>query len=252
MSSAENKFISNEEAVPVIDCDIFSSHEDSRFALGVLRPNDVMSYKPESLAQAYLRLRANVYVDQTGMLTNPEVKRLDGTELDKDDERSTHFIVVENRLGKAAVFACGRMIEKTDMDDPLPIETFFPDAFTFPASLKTTEVSRFISRHDEPRHSMIAKKELMTAGLAHSLTNNLGPVLAVVEPKFERDLRLMRVPVKNIAQPRMVMEYNDENLGIEIDMIKLQQRLGEEAVKKMTVPVGSYVYWGQIQQEVLA
>ncbi|MGE5327753.1 MAG: hypothetical protein ACM3KH_00285, partial [Thiobacillus sp.] len=87
MSSASNKFISNEQAVPIIDSEVFKGHENNRFALGVFGPDDVISYTPGSLAEAYLKLRANVYVDQTGMLSE-QTKRVDGTELDGDDERS--------------------------------------------------------------------------------------------------------------------------------------------------------------------
>jgi len=248
MSSAANKFISNEEAVPVFDSDIFTGHEDSRFALAVLGPDEVVSYKPGSLAEAYLKLRANVYVDQTGMLEG-EVKRNDGTELDADDERSTHFVVCENRIGKAAVVACMRLIEKTDSRDILPIEDFFPDAFEVPAPTKSIEVSRFIVREDEAKLARLAKIELITAGLAHAVIHQLGPIYGVAEPMFERDLRLMRMPIRRIADPKLVPEYNDDNLGFEIDKAGLVQRIGEFAVKRMTIPEGSVGYWGEMVDE---
>jgi N-acyl-L-homoserine lactone synthetase len=248
MSSASNKFISNEEAVPVIDGELFKGHEDSRFALAVLGPDDVLSYKPGSLAEAYLKLRANVYVDQTGMLEHG-VKRQDGTELDADDERSTHFVVCENRMGSAAVVACMRLIEKTDSRDILPIEDFFPDAFEVPAPTKSIEVSRFIVREDEAKLARRAKIELITAGLAHAVGHQLGPIYGVAEPMFERDLRLMRMPIKRIAEPKLVPEYNDNNLGFEIDKVSLVQRIGEVAVRKMTVPEGSIAYWGEMVED---
>lgn len=249
MTSANNKFISNEQVVPVIDSDIFKGHEDSQFALAVLGPDDVLSYEPGSLAEAYLKLRANVYVDQTGMLEGG-VKRSDGTEIDADDERSTHFVVCENQMGRTAVFACMRLIEKDDARDILPIEDFFPDSFTIPAPTKSIEVSRFIVRGSEAKSARRAKLELITAGLAHAVTNQLGPIYGVAEPMFERDLRLMRLPIKRIAEPKLVPEYNDSNLGFEIDRSGLISRIGESAVKKMTVPEGTFAYWGEMPDQV--
>lgn len=245
MSSANNKFITNTEAVPVIRNNLFLGHEDKQFALGVFSPDDIISYKPDSIAQAYLQLRANVYVDQTGMLEN-DVKRLDGTELDSDDERSTHFVVCENLIGRTAIFACMRLIEKTDNRDILPIEEYFSETFTTPASIKSIEVSRFIVRHNESRHSRVAKMELITSGLAHAVSNRLGPIYGVAEPGFERDLRLMRMPIQRIAEPKLVPEYNDNNLGFQIERCDLEQRIGVDALSNMTIPVGSFGYWGDV------
>lgn len=251
MSSVSNKYITHKEAVPILESDIFSEHPDKKFAIGVFSAEDVLNYKPDSVEQAYLRLRANVYVDQTRMLGS-EVKRTDGTELDDDDERSTHFVVLENlMMGRAAVFACMRVIEKTsDKNHALPIEEFFPEIFPVPAPQDSIEVSRFIIRNDNVRNSMMAKKELISTGLAYSFDNNLGPVYATLEPSFEKDLKLMRLPTKRIAEPKMVAEYNDHNLGIEIDKEGFKHRMGEVAVKNMTVPVGSFNYWGEFNEGV--
>lgn len=244
MPSVSNKFISNQQAVPVIDSDIFCGHEDKRFALGVYSSEDILSYQPKSINRAYLRLRANVYIDQTGMLEK-DLKLIDGTELDKDDERSTHFVVIENKIGKVATFACMRLIEKTSQNNALlPIEEFFPEAFDEPAPINSIEVSRFIVRHDIAKYARIAKKELMTASLAYALNNKLGPVFGVVEPEFERDLKLMKLPLRRIAEPKLVEEYNDHNLGFEIDKYEFSRRLGDAAVNSMNVPVGNFAYWG--------
>jgi N-acyl-L-homoserine lactone synthetase len=246
MSSAGNKYITNKEAIPLVSGNVFSNHKNNRFALGVFSSNDVLSYEPNTIAQAYLQLRANVYIDQTKMLDS-NVRRSDGTELDEDDERSTHFVVLENLMGKMAVFACMRFIEKTvDRDSILPIEEFFPDAFVTHAPNKSVEVSRFIARHDEVKYCLIAKRELMTAALAYALNNNLGPVFGVVEPEFERDLKMMKVPIRRIAEPKLVPEYNDENLGIEVDKYEFKNRVGKAAIDRMTIPVGSFGYWGHI------
>lgn len=127
MSSAGNRYLTNKEAVPLVSGDVFSNHEDKRFALGVFSHDDILSYESNPLVKGYLQLRANVYIDQTKMLENKK-KRPDGTELDEDDERSMHFVVFENRIDRVAVFACMRLIEKiADRDSKLPsimVETF--------------------------------------------------------------------------------------------------------------------------------
>lgn len=246
MSSASNKFVPNKEVVPIINSTIFEGDNiNSRFAIGLISSDDVLKSKPGSISEAYLKLRANVYIDQTGMLDISD-KRESGIEFDDDDERSSHFVVLENKLGSMAVFACMRLIEKIN-DKPLPIEEFFPESFELPAIEKSIEVSRFIVRHDDRRQSRLAKCGLMTAGLAYTYKENLGPILGVVEPSFEKDLRIMKLPVKRIAEPKMIEEYNDKNLGIEIDKSNFRELLGSSNVDNMTIPVGGYTFWGEIE-----
>jgi len=249
MSSASNKYITNEEAVPIIRSDIFSGHEDSRFAIGVLDKGEILSYAPGTIAQAYLKLRANVYVDQTGMLDH-SVKRPDGTELDEDDERSIHFVSLENRMGGVAVFSCMRFILKDTIDGkPLPIEQFFSEVFIEPAPVNSIEVSRFIVRHDNIKQSMLAKKKMITTGLAYVADNNLGPIFGVVEPGFERDINFMKLPNHRIASPKLVHEYNDYNLGIEIDRVGAINRMGEVTIRDMALNSGMFKYWGRVSSE---
>lgn len=250
MSSAGKRNITSEQAVPLIESDIFSGHEDKKFALGVFSSDDVLSYESNTLTKGYLQLRANVYVDQTDMLED-SVKRPDGTELDRDDERSTHLVVFENRIevGRVAVFACMRLIEKTaGRDSRLPIEEFFPEAFTEDSPLNSVEVSRFIIMHNKPRNGLIAKDRLIKVGMAHLFENNLGPTFAVVEPEFERNLNMARVPIERIGEPKIVPEYNDINLAVEIDKFEYERRVGKEVLRNMVIPVGSFDYWGHSKQ----
>lgn len=245
-----SKYIPNKEAVPLIDSDIFIGHEDKRFALGVFDGDNISSYKTDSIEQAYLKLRSNVYIDQTRFLDNTS-RQLDGTEVNEDDERSTHFVVVENLMGKIAVFACMRLIQKMDDSEKskLPVEKLFPEAFTTQsAPINSVEVSRFIARHDEPRHCMVAKRELITAGLAHTVAHDLGPIFGIIELGFERDLSMMKIPLERIADPKMIEEYNSKNIGIEVNKLGLKERLGEEAISRMNIPVGSFGYWGHMSK----
>lgn len=251
MSSASNKFISNREVAPVIDCGVFENESNSRFAIGVYSPEDVLNYDSNPILKAYLQLRANVYIDQTKMLED-SYKRIDGTEIDENDERSAHFVVLENMMGKAAIFACMRLIEKTRENDAiLPIEEFFPEIplFSNPAPVSSVEVSRFIVRHENPSSNMQAKKQLINTGMAHLSTKDLGPVYAVVEPEFERSIKMARVSTNRIAEPKIVPEYNDVNLGIEIDRLAFESRVGKEALMALHLNAGEYRYWGSINQE---
>ncbi len=236
MSSIANKYITNKQAVPVIKNDLFKKHPKKRFALGVFNADSVLGYKTNDLMRAYLQLRANVYIDQTKMIKS-HLKRVDGTELDQDDKRSTHFVMFENRGdGKIAVFASMRFIIKTTADSTLlPIEDFFGSEIKKVSPIKSLEVSRFIVRHDEPKYQKFAKFRIMITGLAYTVINNLGPVFAVVEPDFEDNLAKSGVPVRRIASPKWVDEYNDYNLGLELDKSEFKRRIGSLILKKVGI-----------------
>jgi len=249
MSAVNNKNISCLEAAPVISGDLFYGHENQRFAMGVYSPEDILNYKPNSMSEAYLKLRANVYIDRTGILKD-SYRRDDGTEIDKNDERSTHLIVFENRLlGMSAIFACMRLIEKSSEDQPLPIEELFSKDFLVPAPDKSVEVSRLIVCHENARCAYDTNRRLMISGLSHVLKNNLGPVFGIVEPDLAKGLSLMGVPISEVAKPRAVGGYPGENLGIEIDALGYKKRLGEKAVNYMTTEVGNIKYWGTIPKD---
>jgi N-acyl-L-homoserine lactone synthetase len=246
MSSAGNKFISNKEAVPLIESTVFDRNQQSRFAIGMFSAEEVMNNRKSPTIQAYLKLRANTYIDQTRMLPE-EARQSDGTEIDKDDERSTHIIIIENKIGKSAVFACMRLIEKTDeYSNNLPVEDYFDETFiNDPAPISSIEASRFIVRHDEQAVRDEAKLRLMTMGLTYSMNQGLGTVYAVVEPEFERGLKAMRLPLKRLANPKQVPEYNDENVAVEIDLIGYGSRLRRHGIKPLALPVGNFDYWGE-------
>jgi len=87
--------VTNEMVMPRIETDIFVGHEAARFAVGILAvENEVVANRHEEYL-GYLRLRANVYADQTNIIPKEQVLA-DGTERDKDDIRSVHFAVIEN------------------------------------------------------------------------------------------------------------------------------------------------------------
>ena len=252
MSSANNKFISNQQAIPIIPCDIFNNQINKRFALVMLGPEEVANYQTNDIAAAYLRLRANVYIDQTRMIECSH-RRNDGTELDEDDLRSMHFIVLENRVGKVGVFACMRLIQKTEeMNSPLPIEEFFDDSDEFknPAIVGSIEVSRFIVRHEKPIYGMIAKKQLITTGMAYLSAKMLGPIYAVVESEFERAITMAKLETKRIAKAKIVPEYNDLNLAITISRDAYEKRIGKGNLLKQYLAPGTCKHWGEMVTEL--
>jgi len=248
MSSAGNKFITNAEAVPVIESDAFVNNQQNRFAIGVFSAEDIMSNRKDPIVEAYLKLRANVYIDQTGMLP-ASARRSDGLEIDSDDERSTHFVVMENRIGKSAIFACMRLIEKTDeYSSNLPVEDYFREEFVDnPVSIDSIETSRFIVRHDDAAARQEAKVRLVTTGLIYAMNHNLDPIYAVVEPEFERDLRAMRLPVERLAEPKLVSEYNDDNVAIVIGNRLRALQLRKKSAEPVVLPLGRLDFWGDTE-----
>jgi len=245
MSSANNKFISNEAVVPIVKSELFVGHEDVRYAIGVFSTKSVLEYKPGSLEQGILILRGNTYVDQTNML-DAKVKDIDGTEMDVDDDRSIHFAVFENHNVDeldVKIPAYMRSIEITD-DRVLPIQKFFPEV---KVPLDSAEGSRFIVKHDDPRQA----KELMIAMLAIGLNDawnrNVKNYYGVVEPIFERYLNIItRKNANRVADPKMIPEYNDVNVGIIIDYDKLRENsFGENITKNMKESGNGFKYWGK-------
>jgi len=239
--------------VPQISGDSFSDNPESRFTINMLDGSEVVTDTPSPLVQAYLKLRADVYIDQIQVLEEDR-RRQDGTEIDKDDERSTHFVLLENKMGEVAVFGCMRLIEKSRQHNaPLPIEEFYPESFPKPARNGAIEVSRFIVRHPERRQRSLAKLNLIRAGLIHSLTNNLGPIFATIEPEFERDLRVSGVPTERVTESKHIEEYNTTNFGISIDKIALKRVMDAQKLTTDALNTTDELFWGTVEapQEVV-
>jgi N-acyl-L-homoserine lactone synthetase len=245
---AENtRRIPNLEATPIVETDVFHSELTKQFAIvafgrGIRENDDVFD--------GYLKLRGNVYVHQTGFL-GPEALRADGREMDEDDERASHFAILENRLGHAAVVGSIRLIEKSQENPaPLPIESIFPEAFEDQRpGLKSIEVSRFISCLDHKPDQMRAILELFQSGVARIKQEDLGPTFGIVEKKLERSLGFMGAPPRRIADVQYVEEYNTYNVGVEINTDKMVETFGPETIENLDVSTGSVRYWGEMAEE---
>ncbi len=248
-----NGSISTTEVIPAVETSVFAGYEASRLAVGILAVgNDVMPGRDEEF-KAYLRLRANVYAEQTGML-GPEHVREDGTETDGDDSRSVHFGVIENGVrGQRLIGSMRLIIKSTKEDRPLPIEDYFPDTFSEGAApIGSTEVSRFICRHESSAVQALAKWQLYSKTLAYGITHQLGPVYAVVEPGLERRLTADGVPNVRLAEPKLVPEYNADNLAIVIDTHGLGQVLEARTpglVAAMSLAETDFTYLGTRRSE---
>ena len=248
MSEIFSKPLTNEEAVPVIDGDFFSDSPESRFALAVFDGRDVVANDPSRLIRAYLRLRANVYIGQIRVL-DVDQRRSNGTEVDEDDERSTHFALLENRVGRVAVFGSMRFIEKSSQNDSkLPIETFFPETFEKPVENGSLEVSRFIVRHPDARQRGRAKLNLIRTGSAYLLRNNFEPIYATIETEFERDLRSVGVPTEKMTEAKYIEDYKSVNHGIQFDPVGLRKLVGDKGMTDLAMEKGDIgVFFGKAE-----
>lgn len=249
MSSAHNKFISDEQAIPIVETGIFNGDPDAKLAVVRLEPEDVLTGN-DPIAHGYSQFRANVYIDQTGML-DPKHRRPDGGESDSDDIRSYHLAGVENLgNGLAAIIASMRLIRKTEeYPAVLPIEEFFEGELDdIAAGSGSFEVSRWIARarDSDRRTQLLTRLAVTNTGLAHAVRHNWGPCLAVVEPAVARTInRSTGAAARQIAPPRLVEKYNDTNMGIEVDLGMFARHVGQEALNSLYITESGVpnVFW---------
>lgn len=243
-----DRLVTDEQVIPQVESRLFQDKPDARFAVGVIAIGDTVLPGLESEALGYYQLRAGVYAYQTNMIDHGLVDN-DGTEHDQDDERSIHFAIVEN-LGQAQrIVAAMRLIKKQGNLQPLPIEDYFPDVFEeSPAPESSIEVSRYICRHPNKQIQRMIKWPLYASALADIIANDHAPTYAVIEPFLARDFRMHKVPFSEIAPPKFVPEYNDDNLGIAIDTNRLARfvnRLQPGIMPKMIEAAGDFIHFGE-------
>ncbi len=230
-----NQFISNEQAVPVVQSGLFQNTKNKRFATILFGEGCPPSGSDPLLFEGYLKLRKNVYVDQTGMLNQSEVLP-SGFEIDSDDKRSIHIAVFEN-LGddSVGVLGCLRLIIKRDTE-VLPIEIFYPEVFVEAAPKNSTELSRFISRAEKGKgDNFKIIMSLFNAALSYANENDICKAYGVIEPELEESLKRFGFSFTRIAEPKMVEDYNDYNVGIEIDLSIIRKEFD-----KMNIIIESY------------
>jgi len=230
-----------------IETDLFDLQPNKRFGVGIFDSSSIVNYKPGSIEEAYLKFRANVYIDEAGILDNNE-KRSDGTELDSDDERSAHIIAFENKIGALAIIGCMRLLEKNENHyNPLPIEIFFPEIFSDPLPIGSKESSRFIVSYKNIAMKSLIKRRILISSVAYTSLDTNNPVYAVVEDNLKRDLAIFGVPLEEIGPKKMIEKYHSINYPIKINQHEFANRLGKEAISQIDTDFGSISYFGNIK-----
>jgi N-acyl-L-homoserine lactone synthetase len=246
-----DKAIPNAEVIPVYESDIFADNPEARFAVGIIAVGSAVKPGLENEFDAYRRLRANVYVDQTHMVGRDHVEADGREKLDADDPRAVHFGVFEQTSGGTRAVGSLRLIVKDEQDDrPLPIEDFFTEAFEGgPAPLGSVEASRYIARHEKGSTQRMLSGMILAAGVSYIRNHGLGPTYGTVEPKVERAFVHRGVPHTRIAEPVYVEEYNADNLGLEIAVNSFADRIEEQEpglLSALAEHEGNFMYFGQV------
>jgi len=239
--------------IPSVETNFFEGHEEARFAVGLLAVGNTIIAGRDQEYLGYLRLRANVYADQTNFISKEHVLE-DGTERDSNDERSVHLGVIENIAGNHRVVAAMRLIIKSREDGrPLPIESFFPEVFEgTPAPENSVEISRYICRHEDARIQGDLKWPLYKQALSYGIARNLGPTYAVVETPLENQLKASGIPLKRIAEPKFLPEYNTHNLALEVYSDKLARMMklsGTNSLESALADPAKLTYFGTNDEE---
>ena len=234
----------NTDAVPIIETSLFSPNDEKDFVtidLGYGVGSD--ERVDQNIFDGYLQLRKNVYADQKGFIDPLELEN--GKEIDENDERSRHMVVLHRReMGTAAVVACLRLIDKR-AGEPLPIEQFFPEFSEHPASNNAIEVSRFISRSangDGEQRQIVGN--LFGTGLSYVINEGFDEVYGVIESPLQNVLQnKFAAPNKTITKPRWIESYNTENIGIKIDAEAMKHSMGRSMLRALSLQPGDVRFW---------
>jgi N-acyl-L-homoserine lactone synthetase len=194
---------------PEINAELFVNNPNASFWVGLISPQD---YKTGELYDSVGRFRANVYVREQEFLPANAVDAC-GREYDSDDDRSTQFVVAEriqesdNSVASARIVGYGRLIVKECQKDLLPIEKQFVELFeNNPASPGSTEVSRFISRHEDNLMQHFIGLSVIRAMTHFSLTKNIDTAYFEIESHLLKMLRYIGLPLEQLSEPKEVLE----------------------------------------------
>jgi len=214
-----DKLLTNSTAclTPEVSSEVFDDSYGGRFWIGQVAVQDVVKC-PEYYNGA-LKLRANVYIDDMHFLT-PEHRDENGHETDSDDRSSIHFAIAEKMpYGESArIVGTSRLIRKEDMDEKLPVERIFPEAFVNdPAEVNSVEVSRFISRHEKKSTQHMISLSLIRAMTLYAVDNEIPSAYFLIEEPLHRLLARIGLPMEILCDPKKVAEYgNTSNMVIRI------------------------------------
>ncbi len=176
------------------------------------------------------RFRADKYVRDFGFLPENSVDA-EGREFDSDDERSTQFAVIEKQGIDTRVVGSGRLIHKRSQQDLLPVEKYFPEAFSDGngVSVGDVEVSRFIASHENPQTQHLIGLAVIRALTFHSNLIETERDYAIVERPLASMLSGLGIPVEELAETKDIPELGGKLLPISIDTTQIVDSLQERS-----------------------
>jgi hypothetical protein len=220
-----NMSYESDQITPIIESKVFINRPESRFALGEIAINDsiIKGYENEYYGAA--KLRANTYLAK-GFISNDDLDDY-GTELDHNDSRSVHFIMLEQTAVSSLARVVGNMrlvIKSKDNPTPLPLENYCPDVFSEnPIPNGGIEVSRLIARHEDSNVQNSLKWPLFIAGQKFIEYNDLGPAYGLISKALTRLLRSQKVPIVPVADERYIKEINATKQPVAINLPVLKR-----------------------------
>jgi len=214
-----------ERLTPIIESKVFSCNQESRFALGKVAVNNIILNGYENEFNGAAQLRANIYLDN-GFINIGDLDD-NGTELDSDDLRSAHFVMLERTASASLARVIGNMrliVKRQENSSPLPLENYRNDFFDEnPISVGGVEVSRLIVVHEDTNIQNSLKWPFFVAGQKYVDANRLSPVCGLMTPALTRLLRSQHIPVSAIADAKFIEEINATKQPVSINMAVLRR-----------------------------
>lgn len=228
--------------IPVVESKVFIDYPDVRFAIGEVAVNGVIVNGYDNEFAGAAQLRANTYLS-SGFIKSDELDD-NGTELDQNDSRSAHFVVLERTAKASEARVVGNMrlvMKRPEAPTPLPVETYFPEIFSDdPLPTNSVEVSRLIARHEDPRIQSLLKWPLFIAGYKYVEHNHLGPVYGLLSPALTRQLRMQHIPVSAIAAEKYVEAINATKQPVSINLPLLKRLISITGDQGVDVTRGGF------------
>ena len=203
--------------------DIFRNHPEAAFWVGRVASLGIVPPEMTEYMDALGRLRARVYVDECRFLGDDSIDAL-GREIDKYDERSVHFAVVENAnedSRSSRMIGSLRLITKKEPEEKYPIEEYFPEVFGAPVGVSSAEVSRFISRYPEDKFTKhVVSLSLIRAALLHAAYENIEDYYCIIEEPLFKLLGKIGISMELMGDSKLIPEQGGVLLPIKIDPLK--------------------------------
>jgi hypothetical protein len=236
--------LKNNKLIPVVESKVFIDRPYSHFAIGVVAVNGtiVNTYDNEFFGAA--QLRVNTYLSR-GFVKSDELDD-NGTELDQNDSRSAHFVVLERAAVASMARVVGNMrlvIKSPENPAPLPVESYYPEVFLDnPLPICSVEVSRLIARHENLLVQSLLMWPLLIAGQKYWEHNQLGPAYGLLSPALTRHFRMQRIPVSAITAEKYIEAINATKQPVTINVPLLKSAIDATGDQGIDVSKGGFSY----------